>query len=72
MTRGLVFHLTVACDQPGCAYVLERDVTYTGHVLDQLYVRIDQLDYHRSKAHPDVYAAECAALSIGMRGEEEE
>jgi hypothetical protein len=32
--------------------------TYTGHVVDQLCVRIDALDHHRFTAHPEVVAAE--------------
>lgn len=58
MKRGLVFTGLVRCDQPGCGYEMPFERAYTGHCLDQLCVRIDALDYHRSEQHPDVYASE--------------
>lgn len=60
MKSGLEFHGLIRCDQPGCDYVMEFTRIYTGRVLDQICIRIDQLDYHRSDAHPEVYAAEVA------------
>lgn len=58
MKRGLQFTGLIRCDQPKCDYAMRFIRTYTGHVVDQLCVRIDALDHHRFTAHPEVVAAE--------------